>query len=118
MMRRRYGKTKLEVRQDSMDDINPMEGVANLVDAMLVLACGLMLALIINWNVDVGSAGTTVELEQNQEVTSLEGVSSSGETSTMDGSYEEMGMVYRDPATGKLYMVTPEHQEAGSGNEG
>ena len=47
-MRRRYGKTKLEVRQDSMDDINPMEGVANLVDAMLVLACGLMLALIIN----------------------------------------------------------------------
>ena len=116
-MRRRYGKTKMNVRYENEDDINPMEGVANLVDAMLVLACGLMLALIINWNVDVGSAGTTVELEREQEVTALEGVSSSGEISDMSGSYEELGMVYRDPATGKLYMVAPDTQNAGGGNE-
>ena len=111
-MRRRYGNNRLDVRSEHHEELNPMEGVANLVDAMLVLACGLMLALIINWNVDVGSAGTTVELQQEQEVTSLEGVSASGEISDLESGYEELGMVYRDPETGKLYMVTPEAQKA------
>ena len=116
-MRRRYGNTRLNVRDEKSEDINPMEGVANLVDAMLVLACGLMLALIINWNVDVGSAGTTVELEQDQEVSELSG-SGNGQVSEMQSGYEEMGMVYRDPKTGKLYMVSDGSAEEGDGNEG
>ena len=29
------------------DDFSPMEGVGNMADAMLVFACGLLLALII-----------------------------------------------------------------------
>lgn len=127
-MRRRYRSTKLSIRTEQPEEVNPMESVANLVDAMLVLACGLMLALIINWNVDVGSAGTTVQLEKEQEVTSLEGVRGSGEISDLENGYEELGMVYRDPETGKLYMVTEGSgpagdgsgttQEAGSGSEG
>ena len=32
------------------EEQNPMEGVANLVDAMLVLACGLMMAIISFYN--------------------------------------------------------------------
>jgi len=36
------------------EEINPLEGAINIVDAMLVFACGLMLALAINWNVDFG----------------------------------------------------------------
>ena len=117
-MRRRYGKTKLSVRTEQAEDINPMESVANLVDAMLVLACGLMLALIINWNVDVGSAGTKVELNQDQEVASVSGLSGNGEISDMEGNYEELGMVYRDPETGKLYMIRQGTQGAGSGETG
>ena len=118
MMRRRYGKTDLSVRDSIPEEVNPMESVANLVDAMLVLACGLMLALIINWNVDVGSAGTTVELSQDKEVASVSGLSGNGEISDLEGSYEELGMVYRDPETGKLYMIRQGTQEAGGGNEG
>lgn len=114
-MRRRFGNNRLNMRTEQTEDLNPMESVANLVDAMLVLACGLMLALIINWNVDVGSAGTTVELEQNQEVTSLDGMSTNGETSSLDGSYEEVGMVYRD-ANGKLYMVSQGSSAEGGGS--
>ena len=33
--------------------VNPMEGLGNLADAMLVLAVGIMLALILNWKLDV-----------------------------------------------------------------
>lgn len=115
-MRRRYGKTKLSVRTEQAEDVNPMESVANLVDAMLVLACGLMLALIINWNVDVGSGGSLKEMTQGQEVSELGG-SNSGDTSTLEGDYEEMGMVYRDPETGKYYLVqTPQDSSEGSGD--
>ena len=115
-MRRRYGKTKLSIRSEREEDINPMEGVANLVDAMLVLACGLMLALIINWNVDVGSGQQTVEMDQQQEVTELGG-SSDGDVTSLEGNYEEMGMVYRDPETGKYYMVQKTQEGEGETGE-
>ena len=118
MMRRRYGKTSLSVRDSSPEEVNPMESVANLVDAMLVLACGLMLALIINWNVDVGSAGTKVELSKDKEMASVSGLSGNGEISDLEGNYEELGMVYRDPETGKLYMIRQSAQETGSGEAG
>ena len=36
-------------------EVNPMDGVANLSDAMLILAVGIMLALILNWNVDISA---------------------------------------------------------------
>ena len=114
-MRRRYGNNRLDVRSEHHEELNPMEGVANLVDAMLVLACGLMLALIINWNVDVGGTGSTVELNQEQEVTELEGMSASGEISDLTGNYEELGVVYLDPATGKYYMVAK--SDAAENNE-
>ena len=110
-MRRRFSHTNMDVRKDDSEDVNPMEGVANLVDAMLVLSCGLMLALVINWNVDFGSAGTTVEVNQNKEVTEIDGVTANGESVSSANGYQEMGMVYRDPETGKLYMV----QQSGSG---
>ena len=86
-------------------DFNPMDGKANLADVMLVFACGLILALIINWNVDVSSIKT-----QQPDVTyEVEGVESDS-TQTIDGEseLEEMGTVYRDPETGKYYVVEGE----------
>ena len=83
-----------------------MDGVANLADVMLVFACGIMLALIINWNVDVGSVlENSVQVEQGQEVTDLENLGEGQGKLSEDGQYEEMGVVYRDPETGDLYMV-------------
>lgn len=109
-MTRRFGSGKLSGGfTPENEDINPMDGVANLADIMLVFACGLMLALIINWNVDIGTgAGQTVSLEQGQEVTSeLQGPE--GDVNPSESSqYEKMGTVYRDPVTGKMYMVTEE----------
>ena len=41
------------------EEVNPMEDVANLADVMLVLAVGMMLALVVAWNVDIASSRQT-----------------------------------------------------------
>ena len=107
-MNRRFGSGSLSGELPREDEINPMDGVANLADVMLVLACGLMLALIINWNVDIGgNTNSAVAVNKGQEVSELDGLTGSGgEALNDDTKYEKMGTVYKDPATGKLYMVT------------
>ncbi|MDR1572560.1 MAG: DUF2149 domain-containing protein [Clostridiales Family XIII bacterium] len=89
----------------SRESANPLEGMANLVDVMLVIAVGLMLALVINWNVDI-AARSDENAARGREIAEIEGLS--GEGAPLDGSaqYEELDVVvYRDPATDRLYMV-------------
>ena len=111
-MRRHNGSGRLRrfERQGKHEDINPLDGVANLADVMLVFACGLMLALITYWNVDVaGVAESLVDVEQGQEVSSeMNGLDSDSFQNSGEIGYEEYGKVYRDPASGKLYMVMDE----------
>lgn len=90
---------------------NPMDGVANLVDVMLVLACGLMMAIISFYNVDIkGTSTKTEELrqEQLQEVDDYGVIDDEGNVS---GGFESRGKVYEDKKTGKLYVVTQEDEE-------
>ena len=86
------------------EDFSPMEGVGNMADAMLVFACGLLLALIISWNVDVSETG---EIQQQPQVKYE--VENIGDTIEEDADVTEnlkdMGRVYQDPATGKYYVV-------------
>ncbi|MDO4564186.1 MAG: DUF2149 domain-containing protein [Clostridia bacterium] len=58
-MKLNLGNKKIFSRPRSDEEPNPMEGVANMADAMLVLAVGIMLALIINWEVDLTSPSQT-----------------------------------------------------------
>lgn len=98
---------------DEEKDINPMEGVANLADVMLVLAVGMMLALIVAWNVDVFStspeatpvaAEEAVELtEEYDELAESDGQSDDSEELDEYG-LTEYGKVYKD-ADGNLYLV-------------
>lgn len=86
------------------DEFNPMEGVGNMADAMLVFACGLLLALIISWNVDVSETGEITK----QPSTKYE-VENIGESIEQDAdvtdNLKDMGRVYQDPETGKYYVV-------------
>lgn len=86
------------------EEVDPMASVANLVDAMLVFACGLMMALVVYWNIDL-SGVQDVSVEQDMtEVTDIEQMT---EDMQSGGSgYNELGMVYQDPATGQMYMIT------------
>ena len=49
------GKRSLRRRRFE-EDFDPMSSMGNMADCMLVLACGLLLALMIHWNVDVEQA--------------------------------------------------------------
>lgn len=92
----------------STEDINPLEGVINIVDAMLVFACGLLLALVINWNVDLTTRGERINLDRGRELTEEPGIRNDLiESDSGQGQlYQKMGTVYKDPATGKLFMLT------------
>ena len=88
--------------QDSEDDVNPMENIANVSDVMLVLAVGIMLALVMHWNVNISDS---IELE-DATVTEEEIEQSSSATGDEDEQYEEVGTVYRDKETGEMYVVS------------
>ena len=51
-MRINKGRNRLRVERRKNDGASPMESLANLVDVMLVFACGLIIALIAAHNVD------------------------------------------------------------------
>jgi hypothetical protein len=91
----------------SPEESNPLEGVVNVVDAMLVFACGLMLALSVYWNIDLGPIGERVDLQRGQEVTEVSDLRDDLVESEGQGElYEKMGTVYKDPRTGQLFMLT------------
>lgn len=89
-----------------VEDINPMATVANLVDAMLVLAVGIMLALIVSWNLNVAENG-----QVSENVTKDDAISSFDENdvdNTQDEASENLerqGTVYYDPQTDKYYII-------------
>ncbi|MGL4483643.1 MAG: DUF2149 domain-containing protein, partial [Anaerovoracaceae bacterium] len=53
-MRTIKNKSRLRINRKS-EEVNPMDGMASLADVMLVFACGLIVALIAAWNVDVAA---------------------------------------------------------------
>ena len=81
------------------DNENPMDSLTNLFDVMLVFACGLMVALVMSLNVDVSRLDQAV----------IEYKNDGGGTATVEESegvsMEEVGTVYRDPKTGKTYIL-------------
>ncbi len=85
---------------------DPMAGVANMVDAMLVFACGLLLAIVSFWNIDLPNIQQVIQTNKLQEVNDVEFTEDEMEA---DGSaYTQKGMVYEDPQTGKLYLLSEE----------
>lgn len=102
----RFGAGRLNKGKREEEDVNPMDGVGNMADAMLVLAVGIMLALVMNWNVDLSTV-SQVQVKAEQEVSNLEDFKGDDKDDAADSSgLTEMGTVYKDPETGKLYMVS------------
>ena len=68
---------------ESIDD-DPMSGISNLSDAMLVLALGFLIFAIMALSANPDLIAGGIE----------------------DSGYNEVGKVYEDPTTGKLVMVS------------
>lgn len=94
---------------------DPMAGTTNLVDAMLVIAVGFLIFVVISWNMQSVIFQDTSQ-DQSQavqksptnvtEVTEGQQLNETPESSESSGQgYMEMGKVYKDPSTGKLIMV-------------
>jgi len=84
-------------------DTDPLGSVANLVDLMLVFACGLLVALAARTDLlaQLKAERQPVAVERGRELPrlpdSLEGTAGQG--------LESVGQVYRDPQTGKLILI-------------
>ena len=107
---------KKQRRRSNRVEEDPMAGTANLVDAMLVIAVGFLVFVIISWNMQAIVFNEDMTPEQKQQVMqSIKSVSEvnqgqqlneTPDTSNSSGQgYTEMGKVYKDPSTGKLIMV-------------
>lgn len=99
---------KRRSRFEDGEEVNPLEGTFNLVDAMLVFACGLMVALVANWGVKL----TSVSIDSIQHKEVIEDIDKYQQNSQQQlaagGGFEEMGAVYYDRETGKYYLITDE----------
>lgn len=86
------------------EDNDPLSGVANLSDVMLVLACGLMVAIVTFWRVDLSRVSSIIDREQMREVENAEEIMDSDQ---IGNGLESKGTAYMDPETGKVYIVIP-----------
>lgn len=96
-------RKRRRINQSNNDD--PMSGITNLSDAMLVLALGFLIFAIMALSAnpelisqshsshDVSTADTFTD-----NISDAGGMEESG--------YNEVGKVYEDPSTGKLVMVS------------
>ncbi len=94
----------------SQAEEDPMAGTSNLVDAMLVIAVGFLIFLVISWNMQAivtdSDKPTQETMQQATEVNEGQELNETPDTSNSSGKgYTEMGKVYKDPSTGKMIMV-------------
>lgn len=94
------------------EDVDPMSSMGNVGDVMLVFACGLMVALVLAWNVDLGQFS---QVEMDQELAQDDVTEMNEQLYGEGNSFKEMGKVYQDPSTGKYYLVE-EGDEASQGS--
>ena len=110
MLKNRFGRSQF----DDVNEANPMDGVSNMSDCMLVLAVGIMLAVVVNWKVDIKTAYSAKNNEKVNEDELLE-LDEENTTNSNNISYEDLeskykksGTVYTDVYSGKTYVVIEE----------
>lgn len=90
--------SRLDARFDQGDE-DPRASLVNLVDVMLVFACGLIAAI-------AGTQGTQGAVAVPQPVEKGRQIERPAAGAGQAGAgYARVGEVYRDPKTGKLVLV-------------
>ena len=94
------------------EDVNPSAYIVNMVDCMLVLACGFLVMLMLHWNI----ATTTVDEVDESSMEEVDPEEMPEDVTSGGSYYIDAGKVYQDPNTGKLYLV--QENGAAEGSEG
>ncbi|MCH2191357.1 MAG: DUF2149 domain-containing protein [Gammaproteobacteria bacterium] len=111
-MHARNGQRRWNTSRFEQQESEPLGPLANLLDLMLVFACGLIAALIaMSKNVDEHfsknqNAATSQYSASEKVVTKgreLPSLPNQGQNA--GEGYEPVGQVYRDPKTGKLILI-------------
>ena len=95
-----------------VEDADPRVGLVNLADVMLVFACGLMLALVSFWNLDISRMTEVMEADEMAEVEGIEDMED--QLGEGGANFTQLGMVYQDPMTGKMYMLKENVEDTGN----
>ena len=101
--------------RSTKEEVDPMVYAVNMVDCMLVLAVGFLIFGIMSMGMQsvvfsdaspqekkeiMETVKKTIEVQKQQEL------NNTPDTSSSSGSgYVPLGQVYRDPNTGKLYLI-------------
>ena len=93
------------LRRDTEQPVNPMDGLGNLVDAMLVLAVGIMLALILNWKVDITTVDYAAEPEDSSIPIDSSDISEAEKQELDEEMLQRIGALYYDEESGMYYAV-------------
>lgn len=103
MRRNRIGRKRYN-RYREQEEVNPMNYVSNLSDVMLILAVGIMLALILHWNVKIDTPDpVSTDPQEKDTVTFSEDDLENNEE--LPEEMERMGDVYYDPVSGTYYII-------------
>jgi len=95
------GGSGLHRRRRKREQADPMAGVANLSDVMLVFACGLMLSILTVWKLNLSDIVDRFNAEDITEIENPEEILRSN-----DGAgFVEKGIVVEDPETGQMYVI-------------
>jgi len=100
-------KSRFSNEHFSKEEDEPLGPLANLVDIILVFACGLIAALVAlspNLQEHFNVKKETTVISQGKEMIDVP----KNIKDQMDGSrgYESLGEVYKDPKTGKLILIS------------
>ena len=108
-------RKKQRRRRSSQNEEDPMAGTANLVDAMLVIALGFLIFIVMSWNMqsvffsDMSQEEKQAIMEAVKDIAEVDQgqqLNETPDTSQSSGQgYTEMGKVYKDPTTGKLILI-------------
>ncbi|HWP97905.1 MAG TPA: DUF2149 domain-containing protein [Syntrophomonadaceae bacterium] len=88
-----------------------MESMVNLVDVMLVFICGLLISIIIYWNINMKNL--VIILDQKQLV-KIDNPKEVTEQMKAVSAYGDVGFAVRDPKTGNLYVMDNKDKTSGA----
>ena len=86
------------------EEQNPMQGDA----------CGLMMAIISFYNVDINGTNTKAEELKQEQLQEVDDYGVIDEDGNVSGGFESRGKVYEDKKTGKMYVITQENEDSTS----
>jgi hypothetical protein len=93
------------------EDVNPSAYIVNLADCMLVLTCGVIVALVSYFDVDL----TGIQKLEDEQMKPIDPQTMPEDIGEGGSYYVEAGIVYMDPSTGQMYIV--ENAEPGASQE-